>query len=83
MRDPTPCETCDNVHMDTRKKPPYQWMCVRFPRVEGMSAVAPTTWAGHEPYNRCVNINLGYCPVFKERIILHDMNQQKETENGH
>ena len=67
MLEPTPCETCDNVHMDTRKKHPGQWMCVKFPRLENMDAIAPTKWILHEPYNRCVNINRGHCPLWTVR----------------
>lgn len=67
MMHATPCETCDFVHMDTRKGSPAYWLCVRFPRLEGMNAVAPTVWAGRDPYNRCVAINLGHCPLWAER----------------
>ncbi len=64
---PTPCEECDFVHMDTRKMMPHRWICVKFPRLSGLSAVAPTKWVEREPYNRCVNINLGYCPLWEKR----------------
>lgn len=63
----TPCETCDHVHMSTRDKSPYQWMCVMFRRTDGTSPIAPTQWAGREPYNRCVNINVGHCPLWVVR----------------
>lgn len=65
--EPTPCETCDFVHHDTRKKSPHYWLCVKFPRLENMNAIAPNTWVNHDPYNRCVNINLGYCPLWTAR----------------
>lgn len=64
---PTPCETCDHVHPEGRKKSPGQWLCMKFPRLEGMNAVAPTVWAGRDPYNRCVNVNLGHCPLWSPR----------------
>lgn len=64
---PTPCETCDFVHMDTRRLSFYKWMCVKFPRLEGMSAVAPTQAVRSEPYNKCVNVNLGFCPLWTAR----------------
>jgi hypothetical protein len=67
MNRPTPCEQCDHVHMETRKQSPSRWMCVKFPRLEGMSPVAPTQFAALEPYNRCVSVNLGYCPLWSPR----------------
>lgn len=63
----TACEDCDNVHPDTRKQSPARWVCMRFPRVEGLSAVAPKAWVDAEPYMRCVGINGGLCPVFQKR----------------
>lgn len=63
----TPCETCDSVHMDTRKLGPSRWVCVRFPRVEGLSPIAPTKWVELEPYMRCVGINGGHCALWTAR----------------
>lgn len=64
---PTHCEDCEHVHPDTRSKAPGQWMCMMHPRLQGFSPVAPRTWAGKEPYGRCVSINHGHCPVFQRR----------------
>ncbi len=64
---PTACEDCDNVHAETRKQSPARWVCVRFPRLEGMNAVAPKYWVDAEPYMRCVGINGGHCPMFTPR----------------
>lgn len=67
-REPTYCAECDHVHPDTRKRLPTQWLCMRFPRVEsGMGFVAPGQWVEMEPYNRCQNVNLGFCPLFQRR----------------
>lgn len=63
----TPCEDCDNVHAETRKMSPGRWVCVKFPRLEGMNAVAPRKWVDTEPYMRCVGINGGFCPMFVRR----------------
>jgi hypothetical protein len=63
----TPCETCDHVHPAAIDKSPHYWTCLKFPRLEGMNAVAPTVWAGRDPYNRCTSINLGFCPLWTER----------------
>lgn len=64
---PTHCENCEHVHPDTLSKAPTQWMCMCFPRLEGFNAIAPTLWAGKEPYNRCVSINVGHCPLYLRR----------------
>lgn len=63
----TLCEGCDNVHAETRKRSPTQWLCVRFPRLEGQGFVAPRAWAEMEPFMRCSGINGGACPCFVER----------------
>lgn len=63
----TPCEKCDNVHSDTRKWEPRNWRCVKFPRLPGMSPVAPTQGVGHPPFQRCEGINGGYCPLWTAR----------------
>jgi hypothetical protein len=64
MPEPTACEDCDNVHESTRKQSPARWLCIRFPRLEHMNAVAPRQWVRDEPYMRCVGINGGYCSLF-------------------
>jgi len=53
--------------MDTRKQSPNRWVCVRFPRVEGLSPIAPTKWVELEPYMRCAGINGGFCPLWTAR----------------
>lgn len=63
----TACEDCDHVHPDTRKQSPTRWVCMKFPRIEGFSPVAPKAWVDAEPYMRCVGINGGLCPVFAPR----------------
>ena len=63
----TPCEGCDNVVTATRKLLPSQWLCIKFPRVEGLDPVAPTQAVVLAPYNRCVSINVGHCPMWTPR----------------
>jgi len=65
--EPTACEDCDNVHESTRKQSPRLWLCVKFPRLENLNAVAPKLWVHAEPYNRCASVNLGFCPCFVKR----------------
>ena len=62
----TACEDCDYVHADTRKQSFTQWQCVKFPKIRGLNPVAPNAWSD-PPYNRCVNINMGHCPLFTPR----------------
>jgi hypothetical protein len=63
----TPCEDCDNVHAETRKQSPSRWVCMKFPRLEGLNAIAPKQWVNAEPYMRCTGINGGFCPMFVKR----------------
>ena len=63
----TPCQDCDNVHEATRKMIPSKWLCVKFPRMPGLNAVAPTVWVDREPFSRCAGINSGHCPLFVKR----------------
>lgn len=55
------------MHMDTRKWEPERWRCVKFPRLPGMNAVAPQRGVGSPPYQKCIGINGGYCPLWTER----------------
>jgi hypothetical protein len=67
MNEPTYCQNCDGVHMETRKLHPGRWLCIFHKRAVGGSFVAPNVWVEMEPYNRCININLGMCPTFTPR----------------
>lgn len=58
------CRNCDHVVEDTRKRHPQQWLCSRFPRVEGGGFVDPEKWVTDEPFMRCKDINGGNCPLF-------------------
>lgn len=64
---PTLCEACDHVHPETRKRSPTQWLCVKFPRLQGMGFVAPRVWTDQEPFMHCRGINGGACPLFRSR----------------
>lgn len=64
---PTFCEDCANVHLDTVRWSFERWACSKFPVVPGFNPVAPTKGLPDPPYNRCVNINKGFCPVFKPK----------------
>lgn len=63
----TSCESCDHVTADTRKSHPSRWCCIRFPRIEGFSPVAPKAWVDAEPHMRCTGINGGACPMWSPR----------------
>ncbi len=60
----TYCEDCDNVITESRKRFPSQWLCSKFPRLDGMGYVAPRKWANDEPFMRCTGINGGQCPLW-------------------
>lgn len=62
---PTFCENCDHVEPASRKRSPSQWVCLKFPRIEGQGFVAPKAWAEMEPFMRCASINGGACPMWK------------------
>lgn len=64
---PTFCETCDNVHPETRKRSPTQWLCLKFRRIDGGGFVAPTVWAKEEPFLKCSAVNGGACPFYRSR----------------
>ena len=64
--EPTPCQTCDYVHPDTRNKPPYAWRCQKFPVLPGMNPVAPD-YRPEPPYAKCESINHGWCPLWTPR----------------
>lgn len=73
---PTLCEECDNVHEQSRKLSPRQWLCVAHKRTEGGNFVAPTVWAKREPYLRCIDVNGGACELWKQR------REGKERDDG-
>lgn len=72
---PTYCTACEHVHPESKKRLPIYWLCMRFPRLEGMGFVAPKIWVEMEPFNRCVNVNLGACPCYEPR-------REKEKPNA-
>ena len=81
---PTLCEECDNVHPETRKRSPTQWLCIKFPRLQGQGFVAPNVWTDQEPFMRAMGINGGACPMFKparngQRELNIDRTHTKET----
>jgi hypothetical protein len=63
----TACEDCDHVTSGTRKGHPARWCCIKFPRIEGFSPVAPKAWVDAEPYMRCIGINGGLCPMWSPK----------------
>ena len=72
---PTFCSDCHNVHLASRKQNPTQWLCVKCPRLEGQGYVTREGWAEAQPYQRCVNINGGHCPLWTPR-------REGQTDNG-
>ena len=64
---PTYCSDCENVHMATRKSHPAQWLCVKFPRLEGQGFVSRDEWAEQQPFMYCRGINGGACCLWTPR----------------
>lgn len=75
----TTCESCDNVVLDTRKRQPTQWLCIKFPRENGGSFVSTSWWVEYEPYMKCVGINGGRCPFWTERRKKGDHNADSKA----
>lgn len=78
----TYCLDCDNVVEASRKRTPRNWLCSKFPRVEGGGFVAPDAWVAEEPFMRCVHINGGDCPLFVTRSEPDGSDRNKEPKNG-
>ena len=70
----TLCDNCEHSHSDNEKRPPYRWMCTKFPRIE-MDNFVTLDVRISDPYMHCKNINGGACPLF-----IKTKDQQKETE---
>ena len=66
--DPGPvfCQDCDNVHADTRDKPPWQWLCTKHPYSGRWGFVTRDHWDDNwPPYKKCYNVNqFGDCEDF-------------------
>jgi hypothetical protein len=66
MNEPTVCKQCDRVEESSRKRRPTQWLCTAFPRKFAEGFVDPDWWIENEPYQRCMDINRGCCPMFEK-----------------
>jgi hypothetical protein len=64
---PTACQDCDGVVTATRTHSPHRWMCIHFPRLEGLDPVAPTVGVVLQPYMYCRGINGGFCKLWTRR----------------
>ncbi|UQS95257.1 XRE family transcriptional regulator [Pseudanabaena phage Pam5] len=62
----TICVDCDNVHPDTRGKPPFSWRCMAFPAAPLGGFVDPD-YRPDPPYHKCEKINRGACEFWTPR----------------
>jgi hypothetical protein len=46
---------------------------VKFPALPNLNAVAPKTGLPEPPYNRCIKINMGHCPLWETRRASDEM----------
>ncbi|KKM19363.1 hypothetical protein LCGC14_1656450 [marine sediment metagenome] len=67
----TYCHDCD--HRTNGQAPPWRWMCLKHPRLDGFGYVTRKTWDNFPPYLFCHHVNGGACPLFEPR---------KETKDG-
>lgn len=68
MADVTQCESCDYRHAISENRPPWRWLCSRFPRLPWADDIDKDgKWTGFDPYMTCVGINGGLCPLYEPR----------------
>jgi|ETNvirnome_2_130_1030620.scaffolds.fasta_scaffold00094_38 hypothetical protein len=63
----TLCARCDNLHPDSKGKPPWRWMCSKHPRMEGYGFVTETQWDNFDPWLYCRDVNGGCCPLHEPK----------------
>jgi hypothetical protein len=70
------CKSCDNVHGETRKLPPWKWRCMAVPIPAlcrpGLEFVDPE-YRDSPPYQLCEAIRreLPECPAYEPRRPYH------------
>jgi hypothetical protein len=62
----TYCADCANCLRPTKTAPPWKWLCLMHPRIEGYGFVTRTTWDTFEPYLYCRDCNGGRCVLFEK-----------------
>lgn len=61
----TTCETCDNRHAISDKRPWWRWICAHHPRLPWHDEIDEDgNWTGFDPFMLCSGINGGMCPDF-------------------
>lgn len=63
------CDTCEHVHPDTMKSPPWNWRCLRAPIDEVGYRFVSQDYAPHPPYEKCDRLNDGACPEWEPRRV--------------
>lgn len=62
---PTYCDECEHV-LRGKNDPPWSWLCLEHPLIEGMGFVMRGLWSKQAPYLRCRDVNGGACKLFKK-----------------
>ena len=75
---PTFCNDCGNCMKENKSDPPWRWLCVKHPRLEGYGFVLQGTWINAPPYLHCKDVNGGACPLF-ERYVPGQMTMKIEA----
>lgn len=61
----TYCAKCQHHSRPSKSAPPWRWMCVKHPRLEGFGFVTEDTWDDAPPFLYCVSVNGGRCPLYE------------------
>lgn len=63
---PTWCDQCEWVTSESRKRPPFQWLCARHRRLDGHGFLSPE-YRTDEPFLKCRDVNGGLCETFEPK----------------
>lgn len=64
LSEPTWCDDCEHVEPASRKQPPWRWLCLKNPRLEGFGFVTREKWDDFPPFLYCKDLNGGACPLY-------------------
>ena len=59
------CVNCAHKFQVNKSDPPWRWLCMKHPRMEGMGFVTPYSWDNADPYLLCRDVNGGACVLYQ------------------